>query len=152
MTRGRPGEAHRRKQSLINSCLLVALLNVEGVRMKKTLKTDPNLVAFISDLKRESREKETAIWRDIALRLEKPSKNWAEVNLSKLERYASEGDVIVVAGKVLGAGSLKKKVTVAAFKFSESASAAIEKAGGKKMTITELVADNPAGTGVRIMG
>ena len=120
--------------------------------MKQIRKTDPNLVALISDLKRESREKDTAIWRDIALRLEKSSKNWAEVNLSKLERYANEGDVIVVAGKVLGAGSLKKKITVAAFKFSESASIAIEKAGGKKMTIPELVADNPAGTGIRIMG
>jgi len=120
--------------------------------MKKTVKTDPNLVALISELKRESREKDSAIWRDIALRLEKPSRNWAEVNLSKLERYANEGDVIVVAGKVLGAGILKKKVTVAAFKFSESASEAIEKAGGKKMSITELVADNPAGTGIRIMG
>jgi len=120
--------------------------------MKTVRKTDPNLVALIDNLKRESREKDTAIWRDIALRLEKPSKNWAEVNLSKLERYANEGDVIVVAGKVLGAGGLNKKVTVAAFKFSESAAKAIEAAGGKKMSISELVEKNPAGNGVRIMG
>jgi len=120
--------------------------------MNKTNKTDPNLVALIADLKRESREKETAIWRDIALRLEKPSKNWAEVNLSKLERYANEGDVIVVAGKVLGAGSLNKKVTIAAFRFSESAAKAIDAAGGKRMTIPDLVKMNPAGNGVRIMG
>ncbi len=120
--------------------------------MKTTRKTDLNLVALIADLKRESREQETAIWRDIALRLEKPSNNWAEVNLSRLERYANEGDVIVVAGKVLGAGSLKKKVTVAAFRFSASASKAIEAAGGKKMTITELIEKDPTGTGIRIMG
>jgi large subunit ribosomal protein L18e len=120
--------------------------------MKQTRKTDPILVNLISDLKRESREKDAAIWRDIAQRLEKPSRNWAEVNLSKLERYANEGDVIVVAGKVLGAGSLKKKVTVAAFKFSESAVKAIEEAGGKRMTIIELVENNPAGNGIRIMG
>lgn len=120
--------------------------------MKHIRKTDPNLVALINDLKRESRERETAIWRDIAQRLEKPSRSWAEVNLSKLERYASEGDVIVVAGKVLGAGILKKKVTVAAYRFSESAAKAIEEAGGKRMSITELVATNPAGNGVRIMG
>jgi large subunit ribosomal protein L18e len=120
--------------------------------MKTTHKTDPNLVALISDLKRESREKETAIWRDIALRLEKPSRNWAEVNLSRLERYASEGDVIVVPGKVLGAGNLSKKVTVAAFRFSASAAKAIEEAGGKRMTIADLVKQNPAGNGIRIMG
>src|SRR5690554_6277265 len=58
--------------------------NVEGVRMKTIRKTDPNLVALISELKRETREGEAAIWRDIAQRLEKPSRNWAEVNLSRL--------------------------------------------------------------------
>ena len=120
--------------------------------MRQTQKTDPNLVALIDNLKRESRERETAIWRDIALRLEKPSRNWAEVNLSKLERYANEGDVIIVPGKVLGAGSLNKKVTVAAFRFSESAAKAIDAAGGTRMSITDLVKQNPAGNGVRIMG
>lgn len=118
----------------------------------KTNKTDPNLVRLINDLKKESREKETAIWRDIALRLEKPSRNWAEVNLSRLERYANEGDIIVVPGKVLGAGALNKKVTVAAFKFSAAARKAIEDAGGKNITIPELVEQNPQGNGVRIMG
>ncbi|HOB38454.1 MAG TPA: 50S ribosomal protein L18e [Methanomassiliicoccaceae archaeon] len=126
--------------------------NVEGVRMKTIRKTDPNLVALINDLKRETREREAAIWRDIAQRLEKPSRNWAEVNLSRLERLAQDGDVIVVPGKVLGAGSINKKITVAAFKFSASAAKAIEEAGGKRMTIPELVKENPSGNKVRIMG
>ncbi len=120
--------------------------------MKKLTKTDPNLMTLIDELKRESREKETAIWRDIALRLEKPSRNWAEVNLSRLERYCNDGDVIVVPGKVLGAGSLNKKLTVAAFRFSDSAKKAIEEAGGKNLSIMDLVKENPEGSGVRIMG
>ncbi len=120
--------------------------------MKKLTKTDPNLMLLIDELKKESREKETAIWRDIALRLEKPSRNWAEVNLSRLERYANDGDIIVVPGKVLGAGILNKKLTVAAFRFSDSAKKAIEEAGGKNLTIMELVKQNPQGSGVRIMG
>ena len=81
--------------------------------MKHIRKTDPNLVDLISDLKRETREGEAGIWRDIAQRLEKPSRTWAEVNLSRLERYAQDGDIVVVPGKVLGAGSINKKVTVA---------------------------------------
>ncbi|MCU0861291.1 MAG: 50S ribosomal protein L18e [Methanomassiliicoccales archaeon] len=115
-------------------------------------KTDPNLVALIDSLKAASREKGAAVWRDIALRLEKPSNNWAEVNLSKLERYANEGDIIVVPGKVLGAGSISKKLTVAAFKFSDSAAKKIEDAGGRKLTIPELVRESPSGRDVRIMG
>jgi len=120
--------------------------------MKRLTKTDPNLTQLIDELKKESREKDTAIWRDIALRLEKPSRNWAEVNLSRLERYCNEGDVIVVPGKVLGAGNLNKKLTVAAFRFSNSAKKAIEDAGGKNLSIMELVRQNPEGSGVRIMG
>ena len=120
--------------------------------MKRLTKTDPNLTQLIEELKRESREKDIAIWRDIALRLEKPSRNWAEVNLSRLERYCNEGDVIIVPGKVLGAGILNKKITVAAFRFSNSAKKAIEDAGGKNLSIMELVKQNPEGCGVRIMG
>ncbi|WP_400259661.1 50S ribosomal protein L18e [Candidatus Methanomassiliicoccus intestinalis] len=120
--------------------------------MKKTQKTDPNLVALIAELKRETREGDAAIWRDIAQRLEKPSRNWAEVNLSKLERYANDGDIILVPGKVLGAGKINKNVTIAAYRFSATAAKAIEGAGGKKLTIAELVKENPTGKGVRIMG
>jgi len=124
----------------------------ESEKMTNNKKSDPNLVALIDSLKKASREKGTEIWRDIALRLEKPSRNWAEVNLSKLELFAKEGDIIVVAGKVLGAGDINKKLTVAAYKFSASAAKKIEDAGGRKLTIPELVRESPSGRDVRIMG
>ena len=114
-------------------------------------KTDPNLVSLINDLKKSSRENGAEIWRDIALRLERPKTNWAEVNLSKLERYTTDGDVIIVAGKVLGAGAISKKITVAAYDFSETAKKAIAEAGGKGLTIRELVELKPNGAGVKIM-
>jgi large subunit ribosomal protein L18e len=114
-------------------------------------KTNPQLVATIDSLKAKTRETEAAIWRDIALRLEKPRKNWAEANLSKIERYAKEGETIVVPGKVLAAGRIDKKVTVAAYSFSEAAAKAIVAAGGKTLTFEELAKANPKGSGVRIM-
>ncbi len=120
--------------------------------MKKNFKTDPNLVDLIYDLKATERENGAAIWRDIAKRLEKPKRNWAEVNLGNLERNTDEGDVILVPGKVLAAGSIDKKITVAAYSFSQRALAAIEGAGGKGMTIRELLEDNPKGSEIRIMG
>lgn len=92
-----------------------------------------------------------AIWRDIAKRLEKPRRNWAETNLSKLDRYAEDGQTIIIAGKVLAAGSISKKITVAAYAFSAAAKEAIVAAGGKAITISELVAENPKGSNVRIM-
>jgi len=129
-----------------------ALPNVGRVRnMKASFKTDPSLIALIFDLKATSRDNESAIWRDIALRLEKPKRNWAETNLSKIERYAKDGETVVVPGKVLAAGSITKKVTVAAFSFSEKAKAAIAESGGKAVSIRELMDANPKGSNIRIM-
>lgn len=119
--------------------------------MKGTRKTDPALVALIADLKAKERETGAAIWRDIAGRLEKPRRNWAETNLSRLERYAGEGETVIVPGKVLAAGSIGKKITVAAYSFSEPARAAIAACGGRAMTIADLMGENPKGSGVRIM-
>lgn len=114
-------------------------------------KDNPELIKIIHDLKVKARENDAKIWRDIAQRLEGPSSNYAEVNLSRIERYANNGDVIVVPGKVLGSGILKKKVTVASLKFSKKAEEKIKNAGGRVMGIMELVDENPKGSNVRIM-
>jgi len=120
--------------------------------MKRMRKTNPYLVQLIMGLKEATRVNEAPIWRDIATRLEKPRSRWAEVNLSRIELYAKDGDVIVVPGKLLGAGLISKKVTVAAFQASESARVKIEKAGGRVLDIPALIEENPKGSGVRIMG
>jgi len=56
-----------------------------------------------------------------------------------------------VPGKVLGTGELNKKITVAAYTFSEQAVQKIN-AKGKCLSIKELVEKNPKGNKVRIMG
>ncbi len=121
--------------------------------MAKALKkTNPNLVVLIQDLKRVARENEAPLWRDIAKRLSRPKANWAEVNLSRLERYAAEGDVLVVPGKLLGSGELSKALRIAAFTASEVARRKVESAGGHVLGIRQLMEENPRGSGVRIMG
>ncbi|MEF8873694.1 MAG: 50S ribosomal protein L18e [Candidatus Thermoplasmatota archaeon] len=115
-------------------------------------KTNPNLVSLIEDLKDQAREKDASIWRDVAERLERPMKNWAEVNLSKIQRHAEDGDTIVIPGKVLGAGILDKKITVGAFKASRSAKESISEAGGEYLKIRELAEREPEGSEIKIMG
>ncbi|MFW6064736.1 MAG: 50S ribosomal protein L18e, partial [Candidatus Natronoplasma sp.] len=115
-------------------------------------KTNPNLINLIKELKDQAREKEASIWRDVAERLERSSKHWAEVNLSSIERNVEEGDTIVVPGKVLGAGILKKEVTIGAFKASRSAEESIAEAGGELLNLRELAERNPEGSGIKIMG
>jgi large subunit ribosomal protein L18e len=114
-------------------------------------KSNPRLTHLIVMLKDASRTNEANIWREIAKRLDSPAKNYAEVNISKISRYANEGETILVPGKVLGSGVLDLPVKVAALNFSESAVSKITGANGMCMTIEELLRDNPKGSRVRIL-
>jgi len=118
---------------------------------RKVEKTNPRLTNLIILLKNNSRENEAKIWREIANRLETSNRNYAEVNLSKINRYAQKGETIIVPGKVLGSGVLEQSVKVAALNFSASATNKIRDAKGQCMTIEQLLLDNPKGSGVRIL-
>ncbi len=121
--------------------------------MSKPLpKSNPFLLALIADLKTAAREHEAPIWRDIALRLSRPHRVWAEVNLSRLQRHAADGDVVVIPGKLLGTGRLTKTLRVSAYQSSEAARTGVEAAGGQVLEIRDLVNENPRGSGIRIMG
>src|SRR3989449_1986096 len=129
------------------------LASVRGpVFMAKPLKTNPHLQQVVRELRAVSREMDAPIWRDVAERLERTRKNWSEVNLSRLSRYAAKGEQIVVPGVVLATGEISTAVTVAAFRASEAARKKIEAAGGKALSLLELAVQNPKGSGVRIMG
>ena len=119
---------------------------------RKCQRTNPQLINLVRMLKKKSREEGVKIWRDLAERLSKPRRSRIEVNLSRINRYTEEGEVVVVPGKVLGAGDLEHSVTVAAFKFSRNAKEKIEKSGGRAISIEELMLEVPRGSGVRIMG
>jgi large subunit ribosomal protein L18e len=119
--------------------------------MKDLKKTNPRLVSLIGDLKAASRENNVSIWRDVAKRLEKPRRNYAAVNLSKINRHTSEDDRVLVAGKVLGTGDLNHKVVVAALGFSEQASEKIMAAGGKCLKIDELIKLHPRGSNIILL-
>jgi large subunit ribosomal protein L18e len=84
--------------------------------------------------------------------LDKPSKNWAEVNIRSLAQHTKKNDTVIVPGKVLGSGELAFPVTVAAFSFSQAAHKKIRKAGGKSLSIPDLIKMNPKGKGVKIIG
>lgn len=114
-------------------------------------KSNPRLPELIRMLRRASQENEAQIWRDIAVRLEKPRKNYAEVNISKINRYARDGETVLIPGKVLGSGVLESPVTVVALTFSDAAVSKIAGAKGRCMTIEELLTSNPKGSQVRIL-
>ena len=117
----------------------------------KTRSTNVQLHTLVRTLKIKARENNAKIWRYLAELLERPKRKRVEVNVSKINRYSEKGETIVVPGKVLGTGELKHPVTVAAFRFSLSAKEKILKAGGKTISIPELIESNPKGSNVKIL-
>lgn len=118
----------------------------------KNKKTNPELVTLIENLKKQASEKDIQLWKDIAIRLEKSSKNWPVVNLNRINKYTNEKETALIPGKVLSDGNLTKKISIAAWSFSDKAQEKIKKAGGKYMTINELLNNNPEGKNIRILG
>ena len=119
---------------------------------KKSKKTNPMLLELIHELKKQSNQNDVHIWKDIALRLEKSSRNWPEVNLDRISKYILEKETALVPGKVLSNGNLTKKVSIAAWSFSDKSQEKIKNAGGKCMSIEELLKNNPKGKDIRILG
>jgi large subunit ribosomal protein L18e len=119
--------------------------------VKETKSTNPELIQLIRFLKKQSREKEASVWRDVAKNLSKSKQQRAAVNLSRINRHTQKGDSVVVPGKLLGAGALDHSVTVAAFSASETAKEKLKAAKAKYVSITELVEKNPKGVNVKII-
>ena len=119
---------------------------------KRTGPSKPILQNIIQELKKKSREQSINLWKRVATDLEKPTRQRRIVNLSSISRYTKENEIIVVPGKVLGAGNLEHKLTISAFQFSDGAKKKIEKVGAKIVTLLELSRENPSGKGIRIIG
>lgn len=109
-------------------------------------------MALITELKRFAIEQKRPLWKRIATDLEKPTRHRRIVNLWKLEKEVKDGETLIVPGKILGDGTLTKKVTLAAASFSQEAKEKLAKSGTKTLTITELMKQHPDGKGVRIIG
>ena len=109
------------------------------------------LQELVSSLKKQSLEQKTNVWKSVALELERPTRNHRVVNLSKIEKYCKDNDVIIIPGKLLSGGLLTKKVTIAAYAFSEKV---LEKSSGKAsiISIEDAMKKFPNGKNIRIIG
>ena len=117
----------------------------------ETHKSNPLLVDLIRELKHRAFEQKAPIWKDVARRLARPSRNWPGVNVGKVSAVVKKGETALIPGKLLGAGELDRSLTIAAFSASQSARSKVAKAGGKVLSILELAEANPNGSQVRVV-
>jgi large subunit ribosomal protein L18e len=103
-------------------------------------------------LENHSKKSKQRIWKDVSETLLSPRKNRSSVNVAEISRNSKDGSKIIVAGKVLGAGSIDHKVTVAAFAFSQGAKTKIVASGGECLDIAEFARITPNVKDVLIIG
>jgi len=119
--------------------------------VKRTGPTNIYLRKLINLLKKEGKKNNSKFWLYVAELLSRPTRKRVEVNLSKLNKYTNDGDIVVVPGKLLGYGMVNKKITVAAWRYSLNAKEKLEKSNIKILAIEDLLKANPKGSNVKII-
>jgi len=107
---------------------------------------------LVQELKKLSYEKKEKIWKRIAKELEKPTRRRREVNISRINRYTKENDIVIVPGKVLSCGEIDHKVTVIAWRFSKKAIEKLKKSGCDVIYLKDYIKKNPNKKNVKIIG
>ena len=120
--------------------------------MKRTGSTNPQTLSLISELKKKASISEAPLFSRLAYDLEKPTRKRRIVNLSRINRFTQDGEVIVVPGKVLGSGALDHALTIYAFDYSQGALDSIKNAKAKALKIEELLKGETKGKKIRIIG
>ncbi len=119
--------------------------------VKHTGPTTLELQKLIIELETLSKKQKVKIWKRVAQDLSKPTRIRREVNLYKINKNTRQGETALIPGKVLSLGNIDKRLTIAAYKFSNEAKEKINKIG-KAITIKELIKENPKGENIRIIG
>ena len=119
--------------------------------MKNKGRTDPNKIALIRILRGAAAKNKAKIWAILASEMSKANRRRVAINISRLNRVSSPGEILLIPGKVLGTGLLNHKLEVAAESFSKTAQIKIDNAGGQCLTIEELLNSNPTGFRIRLI-
>jgi large subunit ribosomal protein L18e len=109
------------------------------------------LTNLIQNLRKKSIDDKMALWSRLAQDLERPTRNRRAVNLSKINRFSNDNEVVVVPGKVLSSGEITRKVTVAAYTFSGQAAEKLQKAGCIAISLQDLMSKKDI-KNIRIIG
>ena len=91
------------------------------------------------------------IWRRVSEILSKPSRNRPEINIYRLNKLTKENDIVVIPGKVLGAGTMDHPITVSSLLISELALQKLTESKCSHMSIDQMVKKYKTGSNVKIL-
>ena len=108
-------------------------------------KKNPELVETIILAKKHVK------WLELASILSGPTRKIYSVNLDKIEKKSTPGDILVIPGKVLSLGEISKKIRVVALGFSEKAKEKLLKSNCEVRLLKDEIKDNKEAKGVKII-
>ncbi|GBC70817.1 hypothetical protein HRbin02_00588 [Candidatus Calditenuaceae archaeon HR02] len=108
---------------------------------------DKLLRAKVRRLARKSR-----FWAAVLRHLESSARRRRAINIYHLNKVAPEGSGVLVVGKLLGVGILKKPLKVVAFDYSDTAYRKVLNAGGEAYYLEEYIERGGDGKGLIIVG
>ncbi len=114
--------------------------------------TNQVVIRMAKDLKKASIKNDAPIWAKLAKYALKPSIARRDINLKRIGQLTKENDTVVFPGKVLGTGNVPHKITLCSFSISNSAANKIIDNGGKLISFSDLIEQNPTGKGVVLLG
>ncbi len=114
--------------------------------------TNQVVIRMARDLKKASVKNDAPIWAKLAEYALKPSIARRDINLNRIAQLTKENDTVVFPGKVLGTGNVLNKITLCSFSISNSAADKIIDNGGKLISYSDLIEQNPTGKGVVLLG
>ncbi|MEM0057033.1 MAG: 50S ribosomal protein L18e [Candidatus Geothermarchaeota archaeon] len=109
------------------------------------------LLETLNYLRKSANKYNAPIWRYVYELLSRPKRKRIAVNLYKINKYTRDNDVVVVPGKVLGAGNIDHRITIGAFAYSASALKKLQNSNCTVLSIIELIERYNEGTNVKII-
>ena len=114
--------------------------------------TNQVVVYMARSLRKASAANDAPIWAKLAEYALKPSIARRDININRIGQLTKKGDTVVFPGKVLGTGSIPHDITLFSFSISRAAADKIIGSGGKLIGYSELIEQNPTGSGVVLLG
>ena len=116
-----------------------------AIKNRIARKTNP----IIADTMRAALKQKA--WTGVARILSGSTRTYAARNLAEIDAAAKDGAVVVVPGKVLGSGSITKKLSIYALSFSASAEEKLKNAKITHGRILDAIESNQKASGVVIV-
>ncbi len=90
-------------------------------------------------------------WHKLAQILSSSTRAYAARNLFELDKQTTEGDTIVIPGKVLSQGDITKKIRIAALSISTTAKEKLKRTKSEFVPLDEEIKKNPRAEAVKLL-